>query len=201
MSHGEIARAFVVKHVRRETSTRPLSHITCIAERHPAGVRRAARIFSIRHPRLRRALVAGRAGGEGGRSGGSEVRRASFRTIHAGGTTLLRRQFLRRAFATGFYLSTLARTLASFRSPPSPPRRGGCCGSSWRRRSRRNTRIEDRSRRTSPSCRNCCERRQNRFIVTAHAKNYGIGPNGAEKPLGDVRVPRYFFTIRRPGPV
>jgi hypothetical protein len=39
----EIARAFVVKHVRRETSTRPLSHITCDSGRR---VRPASRLYS-----------------------------------------------------------------------------------------------------------------------------------------------------------
>ena len=43
MSHGEIVRAFVVKHVRRETSTRPLSHITCDSGRR---VRPASRFYS-----------------------------------------------------------------------------------------------------------------------------------------------------------
>ena len=38
----EIARAFVVKHVRRETSTRPLSHITCDSGRR---VRPASRLL------------------------------------------------------------------------------------------------------------------------------------------------------------
>ena len=35
----------------------------------------------------------------------------------------------------------------------------------------------------------------------AYAKNYRIGPTGAEKPIRGVRVPRYFFTVCRPGRV
>ena len=50
---------------------------------------------------------------------------------------------------------------------------------------------------TSQSYRSCCERSEDRFIVTAYAKNYRMRPTGTEKPLGGIRVPRYFFTMRR----